>query len=154
MTVSNVKPYHDKSALYFEDQPEKNKAISDYLKMKLGMYVVLADSKEAAFKAMESHKFDLLICDIRILDGDKKQDGTEIDWRRYGTYFIEEIREGRLVGPTSASVPLLVITCVVEYTEIERIRELGESNGGHYRYLSKPIDSLDLLEKAVHELLG
>ena len=151
--MDTVKKYRGKTALYLEDQPDQVKAIVDFLEGKLGFQVKQAASPDEAYSYLANHKFDLVLLDVRIMNGGHTREGDEQDWRRYGLYFLEELREGRICGSTPNSVPVLVITCVVNTADVERIANLGRRAGGCCRYLSKPLWSLALVETAVDELL-
>ena len=152
--MDTVRKYHGKTALYFEDQPDQVKAIVDFLEGKLGFQVKQAASPDEAFDHLVRQKFDLVILDVRIINGGHTREGYEQDWRRYGLYFLKELREGRILDSlTPNTVPVVVITCVVNTTDVERIADLGNSVGGCCRYLSKPLRSLALVEIAIGELL-
>ncbi|MGB7720674.1 MAG: response regulator [Bryobacteraceae bacterium] len=148
------KKYSGQTALYFEDQPEQVRAIVDFLTNKLGFQVTPAESPEQVFDCLAKQKFDLVILDVRIINGEQTREGAVQNWRRYGLYFLEELREGRILGPTPNTVPVLVVTCVVNTADVERIASVGKKAGGRCWYLEKPIENLALVETAIDELLA
>jgi CheY-like chemotaxis protein len=145
--------YSGQTALYFEDQPGQVQAIVDFLTNKLGFRVTQAESPEQVFDCLAKQKFDLVILDVRIINAEQTREGTVQNWRRYGLYFLEELREGRILGPSPNNVPVLVITCVVTTADVERIFTLGKKAGGRCQYLEKPLENLGLVETAIGELL-
>ena len=150
------KKYSGRVALYFEDQPEQVKAIMDYLHDKLGFEVLRAEAPKEAFHYLATRRLDLVILDVRILGGKERLDGTEQEWKRYGMYFLEELRRGTASKKTPKNVPVLVITCVVDTADVEKLEELGTSSGGRFRYLAKPLglDAFDELGHAVDYLFS
>jgi DNA-binding NarL/FixJ family response regulator len=98
-------------------------------------------------------KFDLVILDIRIqADGPKEQSVTE-DWARSGLHFLKELRDGKFGERTPKDVPVLVITCVVNTSDVDAILEIGNSPGARCLYIAKPT-KLDPVVEAVHKLFA
>ena len=152
--MTTEKNFQGKHALYLEDQLDKVKAITDFLEGYLGLEVTKVETPEAAFDVMSTQKFDIIILDIRLLNGSETQDGKYIEWQRFGLYFIQELRSGNIKGPTPAGVPVLVITCVVSTPDVEKLCQIGVSAGGRYRYISKPVLRLSFVEDAVNQLFA
>jgi CheY-like chemotaxis protein len=150
------KKYSGRVALYFEDQPEQVEAITDYLHDKLGFEVLRAESPKEAFHHLATRRLDLVILDVRILGGKERLDGTKQEWKRYGLYFLEELRRGTASQQTPKNVPVLVITCVVDTADVEKLEALGTSSMSRYRYLAKPLglDALGEVGQAVDYLLS
>jgi CheY-like chemotaxis protein len=140
-----------KRILYFEDQIENVKTIIEVLKLTYD--VTCAGSLKEAKSLLEKVHFDLILLDIRILSsGPDDEDKPDRDWRRRGLYFLQDLRDGQLPGLTPRDVPVLVISAVVNTTDVDDMRKAGESNNSRFGYLAKPV-LFQRVEKAVAELL-
>jgi CheY-like chemotaxis protein len=151
--MSDVAPYEGRVALYFEDQPEQVQAIQDWLRVKLGLRLVQATTLAEARSSLSSQKLDLIILDIRIRDDEPGEQGGMQDWTRCGFNFLKDLREGKFGGLTPHSIPVLVITCVVNTADVEEILDAGNTSGGRCLYLAKPV-RLDTVERAVRYLMA
>jgi len=152
--MQSPSPLEGIKALYFEDDSEKVAGIVEFLTNVHKMDIVVVEHPDEAVPLISEERFDVLILDIRIKEGTKSLDGQDIDPRRYGLYFLQQLREGRLDGPTSSAVPVLAFTCVVSTPTVDKLHEIGESSGGKFRYLAKPIESLDEVENALVSLFS
>lgn len=151
--MANSKKYVDKTVMYFDDQLEKTKAVTDFLRHALGLKVALAETPDKAFSLLTANRFDLVILDIRHVNAEHTRDGKKCDWENYGYYFLQELREGRIIGETPSDVPVLFITCIQSTPTVEQLSRLGNSHGGSCAYLYKPVPCLATVEEAIEALL-
>jgi len=140
-----------KKILYYEDQPLMVEIIQLMLEKKMGFLVTNATTPSAVRERLTADRFDLILLDIRIFY-DAAKDKPNNGWEREGLHFLEQLRNGELPGETSKSVPVLVITAVVNTADVEKIIEVGGRNKSKCIYMAKPVD-LGEVEEAVMELL-
>ena len=145
--------YNGKKILYFEDQLDKVDDVIYTLEKNLGFHVIKEDSPDKVYTVLEKNGFDLVILDIRIVGGESDRKGNQQDWTRYGVYFLEELRGGKIKGPTQPNVPVLVFSCVVSTADKERIVTIGEKLNSRFKYLEKPTD-LPIVEEVVVQLMA
>ena len=130
-----------KRVIYIDDDVHHCSRDIELLKEK-GYLVYPVICAEDALNKIKSSKYDVIILDI-MMPPLKRNNKRLTSSYRTGIHLLKEIKKSQ-----NKEVPVIVVTGIVEYSDIQEIQELGV-----FCFFHKPVHPRDLIEK-IDEALG
>jgi len=127
--------------LCFDDEAKiKFKSVIEYLEEFCKHEIDVEDDLYEAEIKIKNNVYDVLLLDIRINQGKRKNvEGYEDkEWTRTGVRLIEKIRNGKLKGKNLSTVPIIAMTAVVHPPTLKEIIKFGEINNSFISIIQKP----------------